>query len=145
MDGTQAAFMVVREKLSLVGGQVDGDGAIALATFAGETEVEGLLDFLTPPAVADDFALGHLPEQVRAAAGGVLFFAGHAEAGTHHPTFVVAALPHSDAAQGGMREAAMVMGKLEMGGRLPGEGSRPCGRARRACRGSSSIRDPRRT
>ena len=55
-----------------------------------------------------------------AAAGRVFLIAGHAKAGTHHSAFVVTTLADSDAAQGGVRHAAVVLRKLEMGGRVPG-------------------------
>ena len=82
-QGAVAALVVVGEELGLVGGHVDGDGALALAGLAGEAEVEGLLDLLVLPLVGEDFALHQLPEQVGAAAGGVELFAGGHEAGTH--------------------------------------------------------------
>ena len=47
----EAAFVIVGEELGLVGGHVDVDGAIAFAAFAGEAEVEGVLDVLALPAV----------------------------------------------------------------------------------------------
>ena len=37
----QAALVVMREELGLVGRHVDVDGAIALAAFAGQAEIEG--------------------------------------------------------------------------------------------------------
>src|ERR1700679_492292 len=39
-ERAQGAFVVVGEELSLVAGHVDRDGALALAGFAGEAEVE---------------------------------------------------------------------------------------------------------
>ena len=38
-----AVFVIMREKFGFVGGDVDADGAIALAAFAGEAEIERLL------------------------------------------------------------------------------------------------------
>src|ERR1022692_3482259 len=96
------AFVVVRKKLGFVGGNVDADRAIAFASFAGEAEVERLLDFFAAPAVADDpifsaLALGHLPEQVGTASGGVLFVVRGAVAGAHQAAFFTAALAHAHA------------------------------------------------
>jgi hypothetical protein len=93
----------MREEFGLVGGDVDVDGAVGLASLAGEAEVEGLFDFFAPPAVLDDrvfagWVLRHLPEQVSAAAGGVFFVAGGAIAGAHDSAFVAAALSDADAA-----------------------------------------------
>ena len=117
---TQASFMVVRKKLGLVSGQVNAHRAIALAAFAGEAKIKRLFHGLVAPAVPDHVALRHLPQQVGAAAGGVLFVAGHAKARTHYAAFIVAAFPDSDAAQSGACQAALVFGKLEMSLRLPG-------------------------
>ncbi len=119
-SGTNAAFVVVREKFGFVGGDVDADGTIALASFAGEAEIEGLLHFFAPPSVARSTSpLRHLPEQVSAAAGGVLFFVGGAPARAHHAAFFAAALADSDAAQRGVREAAVIEQELEVRLGLP--------------------------
>ena len=147
---TQASLVIVREKLGLVCGQVNAHRAIALAALAGEAEIERLFHVLVAPAVADHVALGHLPEQVGAAAGGVLLFVGHAPAGTHDAAFFAAAFSYADAAQSGVGQAAVVMGKLEVGLGVPGIVVRrpaadfhPCDRARPLCRDSSSRPGPR--
>ena len=92
---------------------------------------------------------GHLPEQVSAAASGVLFVARDAEARTHHSAFVAAALADSDAAQRSGRQAAMVVGKFEMRLRLPWIVARAKSqifieaiRLDQLARDSSSNRDP---
>ena len=82
-ERAQAAFVVVGEEFGLIGGHVDGDGALGLAGFAGEAEVEGLFDLFVAPLVGKDLALHELPEKMGAAAGGVELFAGGHEAGTH--------------------------------------------------------------
>ena len=120
-----AAFIIMREELGLVGGDVHVDGAIALASLAGEAEIERLLDFFAAPAIADDpifsgWALRHLPEKVSAAAGGVFFFACDPIAGTHDAAFFATAFANTDAAQGGVRQAAVVGGKLKARLRFPG-------------------------
>ena len=69
VQGTDAALVVVREEFGFIGRQIHRDRAIALAAFAGEAEIKGVLDLFALPAVADDFSLGHLPEEVGAAAG----------------------------------------------------------------------------
>ena len=122
---THAAFVVVRQELGFVRGHVDADRAIAFASFAGQAEIERLFDFFAAPAVADDsisstLALGHLPEQVGAAARGVFFVVRGAVAGAHQAAFFAAALAHAHAAQSGLGQAAVVGGELEIGFRFPG-------------------------
>ena len=82
-ERARCVLVVVGEELGLVGGHVDADGALALAGFAGEAEVERFPDLLVLPVVGEDLALHQLPEQMGAAAGGVQLFAGGHEAGTH--------------------------------------------------------------
>ena len=49
---TQAAGVVMREELGLVGRHVDPDRALVQAPLAGKAEIEGLLDLLVaPPAL----------------------------------------------------------------------------------------------
>ena len=55
------AFVVMSEELGLVGGHVDGDGALALAGFAGEAEIEGFLDLFVLPLIGEDLTLHQLP------------------------------------------------------------------------------------
>src|SRR5260370_29082983 len=114
------AFVVVRKKLGLVGRNISSDGAIALTSLAGETKIERRLHVRVAPLLADYIAFGHLPKQVGAATSGVLFFASHAKAGTHHSAFELAALAHTHTAKRCLRQAAIVLGKFEMGFRLPG-------------------------
>ncbi len=52
--GADAAFIIMREEFGFVGGDVDADGAIAFASFAGQAEVEGFFHFFAAPAVAND-------------------------------------------------------------------------------------------
>src|ERR1039458_6187786 len=113
-------LVVMRQKFGFVGRYIDADRAIAFAAFAGEAEVERFFDGFVLPAVFDDFSFRHLPEQVGAAAGGVLFVARDAEAGTHDTAGVAAALADSNAAQGSGGQAAVIVGKSEMRLGLPG-------------------------
>src|SRR5580704_762154 len=119
----------MREEFGFVGCDVDADGAVALAAFTGQAEVERLFDFFAAPAVADDcvfsvLTLRHLPEQVSAAAGGVFFVVRGAPTGTHHAAVLAmafaAAFADAHAAQRGGREAAVIVGELEAGRGLPG-------------------------
>ena len=100
-EWARLVFVVMGEELSLVGGHVDGDGALGLAGFAGEAEVEGFADLLVCPLVGEDFVLHELPEEMGAAAGGVEFFAGGHEAGAHGGGVGFAACSYAYAAQGG--------------------------------------------
>src|SRR5579885_3425988 len=96
-------FVVVGEKFGFVGCNIDADRAVTLAALACQAEIERFLDVLVLPLPLNDIAFGHFPEQVSAAAGGMLLFAGGAKAGTHHATFVLAAFADSHATQAGAR------------------------------------------
>src|SRR5260370_32121717 len=67
-------FVVVREKLRLVGCNVDVRRAFRFAGLARETQIERFLDVLVVPAAARHFALQQLNQQVRAPSRPVLFF-----------------------------------------------------------------------
>ncbi len=60
-ERTGLIFVVVREELGFVCGQIDADGALALAGLAGEAEVERLFDLVVLPLVGENFALHQLP------------------------------------------------------------------------------------
>src|SRR6266545_1642086 len=107
-------LVVVGQELSFVGCDIDSDRTIVLAPLAGQTEVQRLFYAFIPPAVPDDFALGHLPQEMGTASGGVLLFASDAKTGTHHAIGIIAALADPDAAQGGLGQAAVVLRELEM-------------------------------
>src|ERR1022692_2380798 len=116
---TASSFVVVRQELSFVGGHIDADRAVALAPLAGEAQIERVLHVLVAPTVLNHISLGHLPQQVGAASGRVFFLASHAKTGTHDSTFIVAAFAYSDVAQCGVRQAALIFGKLKVRLRLP--------------------------
>src|SRR5947207_1583979 len=78
-----------------------------------------MLDILVAPAISDDIALYHFPEQVGSAASRVFLFASHAKTRTHDAAFISPAFAHSYASQHGPREAALVLRKLKMCFRLP--------------------------
>ena len=107
------------EKLGLICRQIHTYRAIAFAAFAGKTQIKRFFYLFALPSIPNDFAFCHLPEQVCAPAGGVLLFARHAKAGTHHPAFVTPALPHSYTSLSGAGKAAMILRKLKGGLRLP--------------------------
>ena len=87
---------MVRQKLSFVGRDIYADWAIALASLAGKAQVEGGFHVWIAPLVANYVTAGHFPEQVCAAASGVLLFARDAEAGAHDAAFVLAAFAYTD-------------------------------------------------
>ncbi len=60
-ERARGVFVVVGEEFGLVGGHVDGDGALGFAGFAGEAEVEGFANLLVGPLVGEDFVLHELP------------------------------------------------------------------------------------
>ncbi len=120
-ERARVVFVVVGEELGLVGGHVDRDGALGLAGFAGEAEVEGFTNLLVVPVVGEDLALHELPEHMGAAAGGVLLFAGgHDSWGTWFRRRSCGRLRRRRS--GGWREAkrAVVFGEGEVGFGLPG-------------------------
>src|ERR1035437_4568036 len=98
-----AAFVVMREEFSFVGRDVDAHRTVALASLAGEAEIERVLDLFAAPAIANDLALGHFPEQMSAAARGVLLFMCGAPTRTHHAAFIAAAFADPNAAQSAVR------------------------------------------
>src|SRR5215469_3957874 len=78
-----------------------------------------MFDFFAAPPITDDFSLGHLPEQMGTAAGGMFLFVGSAPTGAHDATFLAAALPHAYAAQSSVTQAAVILRELEMRFRFP--------------------------
>ncbi len=114
VPGPQPPLVVVRVELGLVGRHVNVDRALALATLAGQAEVERLADRLGLPQPFHRVALEHLEEQVGAAAGRMHVLLRDHVAGAHRPRILLAALAHADAALGGVREAAVVVGELEV-------------------------------
>ena len=105
---------MLRQKLRFVGGHVHLHRALGFAGLATQAEVEGFVDGLALEAFVAQCAGEHLPEQVGAAAGGVLLLAGGAVAGTHDAALGVAASADADAALGGALEGAVVCGEGEV-------------------------------
>ena len=112
--GPQAAGVVVREELGLVGGYIYLDRALTFAALAGQAEVQRLLDVRVAPAVVQGVTLQHLEEQAGASAGRVFFLARHHIAGTHGAGMQLTAPAHAHAAQGRVRKAALIVGEREM-------------------------------
>src|SRR5437868_13281699 len=99
MARTQAALIVMREKLGLVARHVDVHGTVAFAALAGETQIERLLDRRLAPPAGQDFAFHHLEEQPRPAARAMLFFTRHAIARAHRLTALLPAVAYTHTAQ----------------------------------------------
>src|SRR5436305_3512238 len=119
-ERSHAAFMVVRKKLGLVGRHIYSDRAIALASFAGETQIERRFDMGISPMLADVLATSALPKQVRPTASRVLLLARDTEAGAHDSALILTALANAHTPQGRFRQTAVVVRKFEMGFGLPG-------------------------
>ncbi len=115
MERVQSALVALGEKLGFVGGHVHLHRALGLAGLATEAEVEGFVDGVALEAFFAQGAGEHLPEQVGAAAGGVLLLAGGAVAGAHDAADGVAAGADADAALGGASERAVVFCEGEVG------------------------------
>ena len=104
VERVQAAFVALREKLGFVGGHVHLHRALGFAGFATQAKIESLVDGVALEAFVAQRSGKHLPEQMGAAAGGVLLLAGGAVAGTHDAARRVAAGADAHAALGGALE-----------------------------------------
>jgi len=109
------ALVVMGEEFGLVRGHVDVDGTLGFAGFAGETQVERFVNGFILPVMSENVAFEHLPEKVGAAASGVLLLMRGHVAGTHGSGALFAAGSDADAAQRGLGERTLVVGKLEEG------------------------------
>src|SRR3954447_9713597 len=110
--GSQPTGVVVSEELGLVGGHVDVDGTVRLASLAGEAQVEGVAHRLGAPSVGHRAAacatVEHLEQEAGPTAGGVLLLAGGHVRRTHDAATFATALPDTDAAKDGAVEVAVV-------------------------------------
>src|SRR5208337_507156 len=111
----RTALVALGEKLGLVGGHVYLHRALGFASLATEAEIEGFVNSAALEAFVTQGAGKHFPEQVCAAAGGVLLLAGGAVAGAHDAAHGVAAGADANAALGGAREGAVVFCEGEVG------------------------------
>src|SRR5262249_38288235 len=96
-----ASFPIVRKKLCLVRGHVDIDGAVPLTTLTGQAEIQSLLDVFIAPALPDDVAMHHFPEQMCPSTCRVHLLARDHVTRAHRVLFPFAvfpaALPHTHA------------------------------------------------
>ena len=114
-QGMNAAGKVMGQKFGLPRRHIHVDRTFGFAGFAGETQIERLFHFLVAPAAGKDIALQHLPQQVRAAPGGVFLLERDHVAGAHRSVVLLAAGAHADTAQRGFAEGTVVCGELEPG------------------------------
>lgn len=108
------------QELGLVAGHVDVHGAVVLAALAGHAQVQSVLDVRIAPPACHLGAVEQLEQQVRPAAGRVLFLAGGLVAGAHDRAGVGPAGPDANAAGDRPGEVAAVVGEGEVRGQLPG-------------------------
>src|SRR4051812_1724179 len=87
---------MVGAEFGLIGGHVDIDRTIALASLAAEAKIERFLDGFAAPAILDRVATQHLEQQACAAAGAMLLLQGRHIAGAHPPVFAVGAAARAD-------------------------------------------------
>src|ERR1019366_6861694 len=122
----ETALVALREKFRLVRGDVDLHRAFGFAGLATETQIERFVNGLTLEALFAQRSGKHLPQQPRAAAGGVLLLTGGGIAGTPQAAFGLAACADTDAALGGALKRSSIGGKgevrLERFMRLTGQG-----------------------
>src|SRR5437773_9452234 len=108
MNGPDTSFVIVRKKLSFIGGHVHRNRTLTFASFAGETEIKRFLHRFTLPAIRDHFALQHLPEQPCASSCRMLLFHCHAIARAHRAVASSATFTDTHAAEYGARKTALV-------------------------------------
>src|SRR6185312_3861255 len=95
-----SALVIMSKKLGLVSRHVHVGRTLRLACFTGEAQIKGSLDLLILPASADDLALKHLKQHVRAAARAVFFLQRGHIAWTHGVRVYFTARSQADTAQG---------------------------------------------
>jgi hypothetical protein len=103
------------QELCFVGRYVNIHWTIALATLARKTKIERILDVLIMPAILEDLAARHLERQPGTTARAVHFLARGVEAWAHDTAVHCAALPNAEAPLRGLRQAPVILGKLENG------------------------------
>ena len=112
--GPQPVLVIVRQELGFVRRHVHVHRTIALASLAGEAQIERVENLFALPAVADHVAVHHLEKQAGAAARGMFFFHRGAVTRAHGALFLTPAFADADAPQRRMRETALVVDELKM-------------------------------
>ena len=103
------ALVVVVGEFRLVGGHVDVDRAVRQTPLARQAQIERVAHLGGAPPVGHHVALQHLPQQVRAPAGGVLLLAGGLIARAHHPAAGLTTLADAHAAALRLGEVAVIV------------------------------------
>src|SRR5206468_1808030 len=98
----------------LIRRHVDVHRTFALAAFAGEAEIERVLDVRVLPAPSERVTVQHLEEQARASARRVCLLPSGPVARAHRPALVPAAFADADTPNSREREAPMVLWKPEV-------------------------------
>src|SRR5688572_7736873 len=96
-------------ELSLVRRHVDVHRAVRQTSLARQTQIERVPYFGRPPAVGDQIALEHLPEQMRATPGRVELLLGHLVTRAHHATRTLPALADPDTAPLRLGETVLIV------------------------------------
>src|ERR1051326_7870114 len=107
-ERTTPSLVVVREEFRLICRHVHVHRTFGAATFARETQVEGLFHRLVTPPLSQWVAFEHLEQQACAPPRGVHFVARRHIAGTHRARVMLPAFTRADAPIGSVREAAIV-------------------------------------
>src|SRR6266404_47820 len=104
----------MREKLRLIGRDIDVRRAFGFARFTRQAEIERLFDVLIVPAVAQHFALQQFEQHMRAPSRAVFLLSRGHVARTHGAPIIFTACSESDATQRCFSQRAVVLRKLEM-------------------------------
>ena len=105
-------FVMMREELGFVRRHVDVDGAIALAAFAREAQVERIVYGLRLPTVGDRSApraaVEHLVQEPSTPSGRMFLVAGHHVGRTHDAAAFTPTFADADTTEHGLGEASSV-------------------------------------
>src|SRR6185437_15621816 len=93
-------LVIMSKKLCFISRHVHVGRTLRLACFTGEAQIKRSLDLLILPATADDLALKHFKQHVRAAARAVFFLQRGHIAWTHGARVFFTARSQADTAQG---------------------------------------------
>ncbi len=110
----QATLIVMGKKLCFVGRNIHVHRTLSLASLACQAEIQRGLHVLIVPAIPQHVSLQHFKKQMRAPACAVGLFTCDHITGAHRPAATSAACANSDAAQGRVREIALIFGELEV-------------------------------
>src|SRR5258707_10306300 len=104
----------MREKLRLIGRDVDVRWAFGFACFTRQAEIERFLDVLIVPAITQHFALQQFKQHMRAPSRAVFLLSRGHVARAHGAAIIFSARSEPDAAQCCFSQRAVVLRKLKM-------------------------------